>query len=138
MSLKPLPGGCYSGCMWRVYQCFLLSTRHIIGIDKRVKGCFQQTRGFKFKIFIYKTKTHAMRSNNLTLCPIAETRGHEHRYLIYTTWCIPHCGQANIEAGSQALVAPTELTRSMIICVFYIAEMDKVDNNSCFIRLKSI
>ena len=44
--------------------------------------------------------------------------GRSHRYLIYTGWCIPHCGQAKIEAGSQALVVPTELTRSMIICVF--------------------
>ena len=61
-----------------------------------------------------------------------------HRYLIYTRWCIPHCGQAKIEAGSQALVVPTELTRSMIICVFYVAEMDKVDNKSSFMLLKSI
>ena len=75
--LKPLPVGCYSGCMWMVYQCFLLSSRHIIGIDKRVKGCFQQTRGVKFKIFMYNKKIHAMRSNNLTLRPIAETRGPE-------------------------------------------------------------
>ena len=42
--------------------------------------------------------------------------GEYHRYLIYTRWRMPHCGQAKIEAGSQALVVPTELTRSMIIC----------------------
>ena len=65
-------------------------------------------------------------------------KARNHRYLIYTRWCIPHCGQAKIEAGSQALVVPTELTRSMIICVFCIAEMDKVDNKSCFMQLKSI
>ena len=58
------------------------------------------------------------------------------RYLIYTRWCIPHCEQAKIEAGSQALVVPTELTRSMIICVFCIADMDKVDNKSCFMQRK--
>ena len=29
------------------------------------------------------------------------------RYVIYNRWCIPHCRQANIEAGSQALVVPT-------------------------------
>ena len=34
-----------------------------------------------------------------------------HRYLIYTTWCIPHCGQAKIEVGSQALVVPSELAQ---------------------------
>ena len=45
--------------------------------------------------------------------------------------------KAKIEARSQALVVPTELTRNMIICVFCIAEMDKVDK-SCFIQLKSI
>ena len=61
-----------------------------------------------------------------------------HRYLIYTRWCIPHCGQAKIEARSQALVVPTELTRSIIICVFCIAEMDKVDNKSSLMQLKSI
>ena len=61
-----------------------------------------------------------------------------HRYLLYTRWCIPHCGQAKIEARSQALVVPTELTRSMIICVFCIAEMDQVDNKSSFMQLKSI
>ena len=61
-----------------------------------------------------------------------------HRYLMYTRWCIPHCGQAKIEAGSQALVVPTELTRSMIICVFCTAEMDKVDNKSSFMKLKSV
>ena len=32
----------------------------------------------------------------------------DHRYLIYTRWCIPHCGQVKIEARSQALVVPTE------------------------------
>ena len=42
-----------------------------------------------------------------------------------------------IKAGSQALVAPTELTPNIIICVFCIAEMDKVDNKSCFMQLKS-
>ena len=63
---------------------------------------------------------------------------YKHRYLIYTRWCIPHCGQAKIEAGSQALVVPTELRRSMIICVLCIAEMDKVDNKSSFMQLKSI
>ena len=61
-----------------------------------------------------------------------------HRYLIYTRWCIPHCGQAKIEARSQALVVPTELTQSMIIYVFCTAEMDKVDNKYSFIQLKSI
>ena len=61
-----------------------------------------------------------------------------HRYLIYTRSCIPHCGQAKIGAGSQALVVPTELTRRMIICVFCIAEMDKVDDKSSFMKLKSI
>ena len=65
-------------------------------------------------------------------------KGINHRYLIYTRWCIPHCWQAKIEAESQALVVPTELTRSMIICVFCIGEMDKVDNKSCFMQLKSI
>ena len=59
-----------------------------------------------------------------------------HRYLIYTRWRIPRCGQAKIEAGSQALVVPAELTRSMIICVFFIAEMDKVDNKSSFMQLE--
>ena len=49
-----------------------------------------------------------------------------HRYLIYTRCCIPHCGQAKIEARSQALVVPTESTGSMIICVFCIAEMNKL------------
>ena len=43
-----------------------------------------------------------------------------------------------IEAGSQALVVTTELIRSMIICVFCIAEMDKVDNKSSSMHLKSI
>ena len=62
----------------------------------------------------------------------------DHRYLIYTRWRIPHCGQAKIEAGSQALVVLTELTQSMIICVFFIAEMDQVDNKSSFMQLKSI
>ena len=33
---------------------------------------------------------------------------------------------------------PDELTRSVIICVFCIAEMDKVDNKSSFMQLKSI
>ena len=47
-------------------------------------------------------------------------------------------GQAKIEARSQALVVPTELTRSVIICVFCIAEMDKVDNKSSLMHLKSI
>ena len=61
-----------------------------------------------------------------------------HRYLIYTRWRIPRCGQAKIEATSQALVIPAEFTRSMIICVFFIAEVDKVDNKSSFMQLKSI
>ena len=61
-----------------------------------------------------------------------------HRYLTYTRWCIPHCGQAKIEAGSQALVVPTELTRGMIIWGFFTAEIDKVDNKSSFMQLKSI
>ena len=71
---------------------------------------------------------------------IAKTIGNGHRYLIYTRWCIwPHCEQAKIEAAdSQALVVPTELTRSMIICVFCIAEMDNVDNKSFFMQLTSI
>ena len=43
-----------------------------------------------------------------------------------------------IEARSQALVVPIELTRSMIICVFCIAETDKVDNKFSFMQLKSI
>ena len=60
------------------------------------------------------------------------------RYHMYTRQWIPHCGQAKIEAGSQALVVPTESTRSMIICVFCIAEMEKVDNKSSFMQLKSI
>ena len=64
-------------------------------------------------------------------------QGLYHRYLIYTRWRIPHCGQAKIEVGSQAMVVPTELTRSMIICVFFIAEIDKVDK-SIFIQLKTI
>ena len=65
--------------------------------------------------------------------------GHEHRYLIYTRWRIPHCRQTKIEAGLQALVLVlTELTRSMIICVFFIAEIDKVDNKFPFMQLKSI
>ena len=37
-----------------------------------------------------------------------------HRYLIYTRWSIPHCGQAKIEAKSQALVVLTELTQSVV------------------------
>ena len=41
-----------------------------------------------------------------------------HIYLVYTSWCIPHCGQAKIEARSQFV--PTKLTRNMIICVFCI------------------
>ena len=65
-------------------------------------------------------------------------QGLYHRYLIYTRWRIPHCGQAKIEAGSQAMVVPTELTRSMINCVFFIAEIDKVDNKSNFMQLKTI
>ena len=36
------------------------------------------------------------------------------------------------------LVVTTELTRSMIICVFCIAEMDKADNKSSFMQLKNI
>ena len=64
--------------------------------------------------------------------------GLDHRYLIYTRWCIPHCGQTKIEAGSQALVVPTEWTRIMTICVICIAEMDKVDNKSSFMQLRSI
>ena len=51
---------------------------------------------------------------------------------------ITHCVQAKIEAGSHALVVPTELIPSVIICVFCIAEMDKVDNKSSFMQLKSI
>ena len=58
-----------------------------------------------------------------------------YKYLVCTRWRIPHCGQAKIEAGSQALVVPT---RSMIICVFCIAEMDQVGNKSSFMQLKSI
>ena len=61
-----------------------------------------------------------------------------HRYLIYTRCCILHSGQAKIEANSQALVVPTKLTRSMIICILCIAEMDKNDNKSSFMQLKSI
>ena len=60
---------------------------------------------------------------------------------MYTKWCIPHSGQAKIEAGSQALVVPTDSTPSMVICVFSlfcIAEMDKVGNKSSFMQLKSI
>ena len=64
--------------------------------------------------------------------------GLDHRYLAYTRWCIPHCGQAKIKGRSQALVVPTELTRSKIICIFCIAEMDKVDNKSSFLQLKCI
>ena len=58
-----------------------------------------------------------------------------HRYLIYTRWCIPHCGQAKIEAELQALVVLTELTER---CVFCIAETDKVDIKCSFMRLISI
>ena len=65
-------------------------------------------------------------------------QGLYHRSLIYTRWRIPHCGQAKIEARSQAMVVPTELTRSMIICVFFIAEIDKVDYKSNFMQLKTI
>ena len=61
-----------------------------------------------------------------------------HRYLIYTRWCIPHCGQAKIEAGSQALVVPMGLTRSIIVSVFCIAKMDRVDNKSSFMQLKKV
>ena len=50
----------------------------------------------------------------------------------------PTLWAGEIEARSQALVVPTELTRSMIICVFCIAEMDKIDNKSSFMQLKSI
>ena len=57
---------------------------------------------------------------------------------MYTRWCIAHSEQAKIEAGSQALVGPTELAQNMIICVFCIAEIDKVDNKSFFMKLKSI
>ena len=63
---------------------------------------------------------------------------HSHRYFIYTKWCIPHCWQAKIEVRSQALVVPTEVTWSMIVSVFCIAKMDKVDNKSSFTQLKSI
>ena len=59
-----------------------------------------------------------------------------HRYLIYTRWCIPHCAQGETEAGSQALVVPIEVTLSMIIRVFCIAEIDKVDNKSSLMQLK--
>ena len=40
-----------------------------------------------------------------------------HRYVIYTKWCFPCCGQAKIEAGSQALVVLTELTQSVVYFV---------------------
>ena len=69
---------------------------------------------------------------------VCRPKAEKHRYLIYTRWCIPHCGQAKIEAISQALVVPTELIWSMIICVFCIAEMDKVDSKPSFMQLKSI
>ena len=45
---------------------------------------------------------------------------------------------AGENAGSQAVVVPIELIRSRIICVFCIAEMDKVDNKFSFMQLKSI
>ena len=75
---------------------------------------------------------------NIVQCCFHQARTGCAFFAVYTRWCIPHCGQAKIEAGSQALVVPTELTRSVIICVFCIAEMDKVDNKSSFMQLKSI
>ena len=38
-----------------------------------------------------------------------------HKYLIYTRWCITHCGQAKIEDGSQALVD----TEHDNLCILY-------------------
>ena len=61
-----------------------------------------------------------------------------HRYLMDTRWCISLSGQAKIEAGSQSLVVPTELTRSMIICVFCKAKMEKLGNKSSFMQLKCV
>ena len=48
----------------------------------------------------------------------------------------PTLWAGEIEARSHALVVPTEWTRSMIICEFYIAEMDKIDNKSSFMQQK--
>ena len=38
--------------------------------------------------------------------------------LKYTRWYIPHCGQAKIEAGLQALVVPTD-TEHDNLCILY-------------------
>ena len=78
---------------------------------------------------ITKKKTYFISLTNITT---------QHRYLIYARWLHPTLWAGEIEARSQALVAPTELTGSMIICIFCIAEVDKVDNKSSFRQLKSI
>ena len=61
-------------------------------------------------------------------------------FTIYTSYTLDSASHAHtkIEARSQALVVATELTRSMIICVFFVAEIDKVDNKSNFMQLKTI
>ena len=48
-----------------------------------------------------------------------------------TLWASEDCSR------SRALVVPTELAQNMIICVFCIAEIDKVDNKSFFMKLRS-
>ena len=45
--------------------------------------------------------------------------GQNHRYLMFTRWCIPHCRQVKIEARSQALVVPTVDTEHDNLCILY-------------------
>ena len=81
-----------------------------------------------------RPKSFSFRQQLAKIAHLSNQKAQKHRYLIYIRWCIPHFGLAKIEARShKALVVPTELTRSMIICVFCIAEMHKVDK-----QLKSI
>ena len=75
---------------------------------------------------------------NVIECLFVFNVGQKHRYLLYTRWCIPHCGQAKIDVRSQALVVPMEWTWTMIVSVFCIAKMDKVDYEPFFMQLKSI
>ena len=128
-----------------IQSCIIL--RHFIPIDFTFQ-CYM-FRPFGFDSFNLKTTSFKKCFVPLKVIKILHTPFDyeklfclfctcDHRYLVYTRWRIPHCGQAKIEAGSQALVIPTELTRSMIICVFCIAKMDKFDNKSCFMQLKSI
>ena len=44
-----------------------------------------------------------------------------HRYLIYTRWCIPHCGQAKIEARS----FNTQMEKSIVFSVGFFDEWDR-------------